>query len=1268
MSLNAEHLIIKLRKFIISFALLLLVLVALFVSIGRQLIVLVDDYKYQLTNTLSETLKTPVTIGRLEGGWSILSPTITAYDIHIGDDKRNLRVKQLTIETDLLSSLLNQQVKIASIQAEELQLQVVENVDGNWSVGGIPRQKDPITPEIILTQLQHFKKATIVNSTITVYPYQQISREFTHVNATLKQLSTNHLKLDGVLYINNEHPFVVSLNTFITPHNWKNLDAKLYVDIPYIDWLNWLPKNLSSSWQIKQLRVGGEIWASIKKGQIDSTTVQTKNNELAIQHAKNKIVNIKDIAFRAWLKNDDQQTQFQISNLQFITDKTTFKDLDLLLTHNKSDNDAEQWQFKANTISIDNFIPPVQALAPLPPIANEIIDAINPKGIIRNLTFNWYPKKPFLEQLQLSANLENVAFSPYKNTVGAGNITGSIEGSIGQGQLKLNTQNFSLFIEKLYPNPWSYHTAKAALNWSFDNEAFSLYSPLMQLTADEGKLAGDMMIRLYPKNPLKDYMDLRVNIANGDASYTHKYLPTKANGVSKDLLHWLTTAIKSGYIEHGFFQYQGSLDKDTPAVAHSLLLYMQTRDTEINYQPPWYPIKQVAGEVFVEPSGVRIIASQGTISESNLTNIKINIPHVNEPQITHLYLNSDISSTVTDTLYILKSAPPEISQVFKNWQGSGNLVGKVHLNIPLKKNQKPIVITDFITHDAQLNLQYPIPPLSQITGAFNYDSTKGLSSDKVTAYSLGEALQGSITAEGKNGEAISYIKAEGIADIKKLTNWFTKENKDWPVTGKTPYRLDLWLAKENNLEIKSQLQGITLDLPAPFTKEKKQLKEFSWKMQFADDRETLLQISYDDFISSSLAIQANNPQSIRGQVLLNQGIAVLDAKEGLQVEGNLITINLESWKKIIDNYLPSTDIPSHQTININFLRSVDLRVGQVEGFGLPPQQAAIYLQPTGQQGWRLDIDSPTVAGRITAPQIDDLPYYVNLKHLKIPTELLSQSKHKTSLNTFDLKQIPSVNLFVQQVFIGDDLLGNIHLINTPTEQGLQLSNISTNFKGLNIIGQLDWQKNQSSFQGQLKGKNLASVLQNWGFEPTITTKSFKVDINGSWPGAPTDFTLNKFSGQVASTLKSGRLITIDGSATNVLRVFGILNSEAIMRRLRLDFSDLYRSGLSYDQIKGKFTATNGIFRTITPLELEGPSMLMSMTGEVNMQTQQINATLKAGIPLGSNISIATLAVAPPIGGAMLIVDHFFGDELMKLAAVTYSIKGNWSNPTISLGH
>ena len=76
-------------------------------------------------------------------------------------------------------------------------------------------------------------------------------------------------------------------------------------------------------------------------------------------------------------------------------------------------------------------------------------------------------------------------------------------------------------------------------------------------------------------------MDLRVGLRDGDASYTGKYLPTLVPGFSKDLAHWLNTAIQAGHIEQGYFQYQGSLNKGTPPESRSLSLYFAVQDAQL---------------------------------------------------------------------------------------------------------------------------------------------------------------------------------------------------------------------------------------------------------------------------------------------------------------------------------------------------------------------------------------------------------------------------------------------------------------------------------------------------------------------------------------------------------------------------------------------------------------------------------------------------------------------------------------------------------------
>lgn len=1264
---RAKNILTKLDRIITSILLLIMVLIALYVSIARQLIGWLDDYKLQLATILSETLHTPVTIGELKGSWGILSPHIKVTNIHIGNKEQSLKIDKLIIELDIPRSILKQRVQVAAIYGDNVNLQIRENQPNDWSIGGIPPQKDPITPAIVLNQLQRFQKISVTNSTISIFAYNQPVHTFTHVNATLTHFTDEQMKLDGIFYINDNSPLVLSIDTLINPQKWQELKATFYANIPNINWLAWIPKDLDLPWDIKQLILGGELWGNVRGGQIRSLTFNTKQSLLTIQHDKKNTVHIKDIAMQGWFNHYKQQyIGMQIANLSFSTNDIPFNNLDLSLTRHEV-NDQIQWHAKANKIAISDFIPPILALAPIPSTANDIIVAMQPKGLIKNLDIDWYPDKPLTEQVNFSAQLEKVTFNPYKDTVGAGNISGTIHGGIASGQLDLDANDFWLFIAKIYAKAWPFHHAKASLHWSFKDNVFSLFSPLMKLKGDEGDLSGDMMIRLYPQDDIKDYMDLRVNIANGDASYTSKYIPSKAD-MDPQLVNWLNTSIKSGNITTGFFQYQGSLDKRTAPTAHTLLLYMKTNNAVVDYQAPWPAVQNVDGEIFIEPSGVRVLASQGKINNTLLANINVNVPLVAKPAITHLYFNAEINSKIDDLLSVLKSAPVEISNIFKEWQGSGQLQGLLKLNIPLVKHQDPLIITDFSVTGGQLKSnQFPLPPITNIIGDFHYDSSKGLSSDKVTGYILGQPLLALITAEGK-GKPSSLLNIKGSIDLPMLANWYDGQKKQWPFSGKTPYEVKLKIADSNEVTITSQLKGITLDLPSPFTKSASQEQDFTYHSTFGNKQNTRLQFNYGNLITS--AIELDKQHTFAGEILINQGKASFSNKLGLQVRGNLDSINLGEWKDFYDNYVAKyTLTKSNKAFNIHALRSLDLRIGQAYGFNFPSQPLALYLQPTGQHGWRLDVNSSSLAGRITAPQVNNLPYYINLKYLKIPKETLAKiaTPQSKTINTFNLNSIPNSNLFIENLFINDDLIGTIQFKNTSSNSGLQVSNINLNLRGLYIKGNLDWQLGkQTTFNGQLSGKNIENILKNWGIKPSITAKSFNAFITGSWPGDPTNLSLTNFTGKINSQFKTGRLLTVDDSSTNILRVFGILNSESITRRLRLDFSDLFKSGLTYDHIKGEFTSQNGIYQTSIPFELEGPSMLMSMAGQLNMNNQQISAILRVGVPLGSNISLATLAVAPPIGGAMLIVDHFFGNQLMKLAAVTYNIQGDWNNPSITL--
>ena len=273
------------------------------------------------------------------------------------------------------------------------------------------------------------------------------------------------------------------------------------------------------------------------------------------------------------------------------------------------------------------------------------------------------------------------------------------------------------------------------------------------------------------------------------------------------------------------------------------------------------------------------------------------------------------------------------------------------------------------------------------------------------------------------------------------------------------------------------------------------------------------------------------------------------------------------------------------------------------------------------------------------------------------------------LEKVDPRSIPAMDVAIRQISQGGKPIGAWSFNVRPTTSGIAFNSLKLDLRGLKVGGTLRWEgpvgSTRSTFQGRLEGRNLADVLKAWDFAPTATSDRFSLDIDGNWPGSPAYISLRRFGGRLEADMRKGQFVDVEGSA-QALRVFGLLNFNAINRRLRLDFSDLFGKGMSYDRVQGVLGATNGVYLTREPIRLTGPSSNLEMSGTLDMAHDQIDAKLLVTLPLTNNLPLAALIVgAPAVGGALFVVDKLLGDRVARFASVQYRVKGPWQNPEIA---
>ncbi|MDZ5737392.1 YhdP family protein [Pseudomonas asiatica] len=1246
---------------------LLAVLVALYVSLGRELVPLVAEYRADVESKAEQALGLPVHVGALEGRWSGLAPVLRVRDLQLGEGATALRLDDVKVVPDVWASLTAREVRLARIQLGGLQLILRENEQGAWSLEGLPKKDDaPLDPAELLQRLRQLGRIDVFDSQVTLHPWQRDPLTLTYVSVGLQAGASRHA-LDLRATLPDGQPLSLNLRSRATPSAWRDGQVEAYLSLPQSDWARWLPPRLLGQWHADALRAGGEFWVDWSKGQLQQAVVRLNAPELHGAYAGRKAARLNNLALGAWFQRQEQGFDVVVDSLAMDVGKTRWESHLQMQQRPGEDAAAESWNVQADRLDLTPLTPLVDALAPLPDKVMAVVDGLNVTGALRNVRLVARPKAEGDQRLQFEANLEKVGFDAYHNAPAAGNVSGSISGDLGHGELRLDTDAFMLHLYPIFAKPWHYQKANARLTWALDKEGFTLTAPYLKVLGEEGKIAGDFLIRLLFEEGREDYMDLRVGLTEGDGRYTAKYLPEV---LSPALDEWLRSAIVKGTVDEGYFQYQGSLNHGVAPEARSISLFFKVRDAALDFQPGWPQVQHVDGDVFIEDSGVRIKAQRGVLLDTKVSNVSVDIPHVDEGQQSHLYLDGDFDGSLGDGLKILKEAPIGTGEIFAGWEGEGPLKGKVKLDIPLARGQRPKVQVDFATDDARLKVAPPSLELSRLKGDFSFDLDKGLSGKGISLQAFGKPVTAQITAEGQPGQMQTRVNASGQVSLKALTDWL-QFNQALPASGDLPYQLQVSLgSRDNRLSVNSSLKGLAIDLPAPFGKAASDTRDtrFSMTLQGPERR---FDVAYTDLARFAYAAPAEKLGQGRGELLLGTGDAQVPAGQGLRVRGHLETLDLGPWQEQAAR-LAGDDPGGSARQN---LQGVDLSIGQLKAFGLDLNQAVVRLA-RGGPAWDLRLDSKEVIGNARVPDAKGAPMVVRMQTLRLPAASAAEKQAEAQaeegpdpLASFDPRKVPALDLSIDKLYRGDDLYGSASLKLRPTARGVTASDIDLDFKGLRIDGGGGWEgepgKTGSWYKGRLDGKNLADVLKAWGFAPTVTSRDFRLDVDGRWPGSPASVSLKRFSGSMDAALRTGQFVEVEGSA-QALRVFGLLNFNSIGRRLRLDFSDLFDKGLAYDRVKGLLVASDGVYVTREPIAVTGPSSNFELDGTLDLVRDRVDANLQVSLPVTNNLPLAALIVgAPAVGGALFLVDRLIGDRVSRFASVHYRVEGPVKEPRIT---
>ncbi len=1252
---------------------LLLVLLALYVSLGRELMPLLAEYQDEVEHEAQTALGMPLQIGRLEGSWRDFGPLLVAHDVELGEGPGRIYLQTLRIKPNLLTGLLERRLEIQRIEVDGLRLALAQSAQGDWTVAGMPSPAGnagaALDPQQALSALLGISQLLLLNSQITVQPFAESPLSLNYVEFELR--NGRKQRLDGHLNLPDGLPVSFSLRGKLDPADWRNSPAQLYLSLPQSDWAKRLPPALLAGWQVDRFKAGGELWAALEAGQLQHVVARLNAPELAAAAAGRPLVEVQDLAVTAYLDRHPQGYDLRLESLALSLGQQRFGPMQLALQQRQQAAATGQvWQVQADRLDLAPLTTLALSLAPAAPAVDAWLVGLKPHGQLSNLQVSLDTAKSSPDRLQFAANLTALGVSPYNNVPGLENVSGSIAGDLGQGALRLDAEDFVLNLAEVFPTPWHYFKAGALLSWTLDDQAFSLHSPYIRLDGEEGRIAGDLKIAIPFAADQDSYMDLRVGLLDGNAAFTSKYLPSPSADFTVGLADWLKTSIVSGAIDEGIFQYQGTLSASAPANSSTLSLYFKLHALELAYQPGWPSLREASGEVFVGDSGVQVNVSSGQILDSQVSQVLASVPPATNGHAARLKVSANLQSSVKDGLAILQTAPLGTESTFAGWKGEGALHGKLSLEVPLSGSVAPQVVVDFAADGAQLNIPSPALQLTQVSAAFRYNSASGLSSPSIKARAFNQAIAGRIIAEGARGRTRTRIEASSRIALTDLTKWLGMTGQQLPVAGTLPYKLNVILDDNSQLQVDSSLQGLTVDLPAPFGKKADEIRATQFRMPLSA-KEPVYWVKYAELASLALVLPEGKLDAARAELVLGGQSAKPPAAAGLWLRGQVAELDVAPWQALAKRYAGQGP-----ALNQNMLRSASLQVGHFQGFGLEASDLGISLNRAGA-AWKVGLSSAVVEGNVTVPDQTGQPLVLDFKRVSLPEPATTDAEALAKpdpLAGIEPSSLPPLDVRIEQVLLGSQPLGTSSFKLRPVAGGVEFSELNLNLKGLQVGGSAGWSGRagvtSSWYKGRMQGADLGTVLQAWNFAPSVTSERFRVDADVRWPGSPAWVSLARLSGTLNGSMHNGSLTEVQGGGSNALRVFGLLNFSAIGRRLRLDFSDLFGKGMAYDRVGVLLAGDNGVFVTREPLDIKGPSAKLQLDGTLDMARQQINAKLYVTLPVSNTVALGALLVgAPVVAGAIFVVDKvadkMFGVGTSNLAKVQYQVIGPMADPKIT---
>ena len=1221
-----------------------LLLLALGMGALSQLMPWIEHHPGDVQAWLSARAGRPVAFSRLDAHWTRRGPLLQLGDLRVGDPRNAVHVGDAELLVSQYSGWLPGH-KLTELRLRGMALTLERQADGEWRVRGLPGQATGGDP---LSALERLGELQVVNGRLHVLaPSLDVDLQVPRIDVRT-QVNGARVRVGMRGWLAGSAQPVDAVMDFDRVHG----DGRVYVGSRKLDLRG--HSDVLHAFGVALATGEGRMqaWLDLRARTVRSVVASATLSDVTLRSevAGNTAPPVR-------LQSLDGLWRFRRARTDWRLDVPKMTVVDVRGTQQLDGVQLAGGRASAaRAARID--LPMVASIASLssalPAGLSKWLAAAAPSGSLRDMRFD----RMASGVVRVDATADALGFRPVGHAPGLAGVSGRVLGDADAIALAFDpSSTFTFDWPTGFGVRHGFHPSGTVVAWR-EGGGVRVGTDSLQLRGPDASVEtrGGMWWQGDGTRP-------RIDIAAGliaDASLANARGFWVHDRMSPATIAWLNGALQGGRMVRADAVVSGDLD-DWPFDRNNGLFEVDAdvRDLHLKFQPDWPEYSAALTHVRFTGPGMHV-EGEGSIAGVHVARATADIPHFG---LAELSVHGEGAGDASKLLDLLKQSPlqKDLGSVFSQLQVAGPAQATFDLMLPF--------------HDA---LPYTLKGGVELQGvhathkayAVSFDAMRGhatfdrhgFDAEQLTVVREGQPGSLNLRAGGGVRDARNVFEAELDAQSTAHDLLARVPDLGWlqpHVQGRSRWTVAVDVppgGAANHIELRSDLVGTAIDLPAPLAKP----AATPWPTVVA----LPLPLGTGEVsvaLGRAASVRARQGSGRTGvQVTLGGQPAGTPPAGGLQVDGHASSLDALAWLGVLN-------APGGSAGASIELRGLDVSADRLllGGAVLPSTQLRVQPVAAGRQ---VIVRGPALQGGIFVPKATTAPIVARIDHLRwAPSAGNAATTPATGAATMlsDPAAIPPLQFDIADLRIGPAAFSNVALRTHPVAGGLRVDQLHLGAPQQQIDMTGSWlgtaRASRTQLQARVTSGNFGKLLDAFGFEGQLASGRGTLQLDGGWPGGPTDLQLAALNGDLAIDVQDGRLAKVE---PGVGRVLGLLSLAQLPRRLTLDFRDFFDKGFAFNSMAGHIHFGGGRARS-TDLAIKGPAADIRIEGAADMAAQRFDQTIHVFPKTGNVLTVAGALTAGPVGAAIgAVAGAILKKPFSQIAEKTYRVTGPWADPKV----